>query len=241
MADRSDTGFAFGEGLMAGEADGHRDVEVLRSPRVAIIGAGMSGIGMAAKLRLAGIESFRIYEKSDDVGGTWHANTYPGLTCDVPSRYYSYTFAPNPNWSHVYSPGREIWAYLDRVARDFELYDRIALRTDVAEANWADGRWLLRTSNGEEVEYDFIVTAAGGLVHTVKPNIPGLDSFGARCSTRRSGITRCRWRADESRSSGPGRPECSSRVRSLPSPGTSISSSEHRSGSSRCPTAGTRA
>src|SRR5439155_9950725 len=113
-----------------------------------------------------------------DVGGTWHANTYPGLTCDIPSRYYSYTFAPNPNWSHVYSPGREIWAYLDRVARDFHLHDRIALLTEVADARWVDGGWLLRTSGGDEAQYDFIITAAGGLVHPVKPDIPGLDSFG---------------------------------------------------------------
>ncbi len=177
MADRSDIRFAVGDGPMAAEGNGHPGVGALRSPRVAIIGAGMSGIGMAAKLRLAGIESFRIYEKWDDLGGTWHANTYPGLTCDIPSRYYSYTFAPNPDWSRVYSPGREIWAYLRRVARDFELHDRIALRTEVAEARWVDGRWLLTTSDGEQAEYDFIVTAAGGLVHTVKPDIPGLGSF----------------------------------------------------------------
>src|SRR2546423_4097042 len=148
-----------------------------RSPRVAIIGAGMSGIGMAAKLRMAGIESFRIYEKWGSVGGTWHANTYPGLSCDIPSRYYCYTFAPNPGWSRVYSPGREIWVYLDRVAREFELYDRIQLRTEVQEARWENGCWLVRTSRGEQAEYDFLITAAGGLVHTVKPEIPGLDSF----------------------------------------------------------------
>jgi cation diffusion facilitator CzcD-associated flavoprotein CzcO len=178
MTNPSGTGCAVGDGLTAGESDGHPDVGPLRSPRVAIIGAGMSGIGMAAKLRLAGIESFQIYEKWGDLGGTWHANTYPGLTCDIPSRYYSYTFAPNPNWSHVYSPGREIWAYLDRVARDFHLHDRIALLTEVADARWVDGAWLLRTSAGDEAQYDFIITAAGGLVHPVKPDIPGLDSFG---------------------------------------------------------------
>ena len=71
-----------------------------RSLRVAIIGAGMSGICMAVKLQDAGIDSFTIFEKADDVGGTWRDNTYPGLTCDVPSRYYSYSFRPNPNWSH---------------------------------------------------------------------------------------------------------------------------------------------
>src|SRR2546430_2491277 len=105
MTNPSGTRCAVGEGLTAGEADGHPDVGLLRSPRVAIIGAGMSGIGMAAKLRLAGIESFQVYEKWSDVGGTWHPNTYPGLTCDIPSRYYSYTFAPNPNWSPRDSAG----------------------------------------------------------------------------------------------------------------------------------------
>ena len=59
----------------------------------------MSGIGMAAKLKMAGIESFHLYEQWDDLGGTWHANTYPGLHCDVASRYYQYTFAPNPDWT----------------------------------------------------------------------------------------------------------------------------------------------
>ena len=154
---------------------------LMRTPRVAIIGAGMSGIGMAAKLRLAGIETFHIYEKWGGVGGTWHANTYPGLFCDVPSRHYQYTFAPNPAWSQVFSPGREIWAYIDRVARDFDLYDRISLNTEVEEARWEHGRWLLRTKAGDEAEYDFVVTAAGGLVHTRTPEIPGLETFaGAR-------------------------------------------------------------
>ena len=159
------------------KVNGERYDGNLRTPRVAIVGAGMSGIGMAAKLRMAGIESFRLYEKWDDVGGTWHANTYPGLTCDVPSRYYSYTFAPNPNWTHVFSPGREIWAYLDKVARDFDLYDRISLSTEVADATWDDREWTVRTKDGEQANYDFIVTAAGGLVHTFKPDIPGLDTF----------------------------------------------------------------
>src|SRR5437588_6060133 len=149
---------------------------VLRTPRVAIIGAGMSGIGMGAKLRMAGIESFQIYEKADGIGGTWHANSYPGLSCDVPSRYYSYTFAPNPDWTHVYSPGREIWAYLDRVARDYGLYDRICLGTEVVEARWSDGEWIVRTGTGAESAYDFLITGAGGLVHTHKPEIPGLSS-----------------------------------------------------------------
>jgi cation diffusion facilitator CzcD-associated flavoprotein CzcO len=144
---------------------------------VGIIGAGMSGIGMAAKLRMAGIDSFHLYEQWDDLGGTWHANTYPGLFCDIASRYYQYTFAPNPDWSYVYSPGGEIWAYLNRVADEYGVRAHTSLRTRVKEAEWTDGCWRLRTEDGGEEVYDFVITAAGGLVHTRKPALPGLESF----------------------------------------------------------------
>jgi cation diffusion facilitator CzcD-associated flavoprotein CzcO len=149
----------------------------LRDPRVGIIGAGMSGIGMACKLRMAGIESFHVYERADDLGGTWHANTYPGLSCDVPSRYYQYTFAPNPDWTHVFSPGREIWEYIDGVARRFDVRRRISFNTAVVEGRWEDGRWVVRTDHGDFAEYDFLIAASGALVHTRKPAIPGLEDF----------------------------------------------------------------
>jgi cation diffusion facilitator CzcD-associated flavoprotein CzcO len=149
----------------------------LRTPRIAIIGAGMSGIGMAAKLKLAGLESFDLYEQWNDLGGTWHANTYPGLSCDVASRYYQYTFAPNPDWTHLFSPGREIWEYLNRVADQFGVREHTSFSTRVTEAEWIDGGWLLRTDGGREERYDFIVTAAGGLVRTRRPEIDGLDTF----------------------------------------------------------------
>jgi cation diffusion facilitator CzcD-associated flavoprotein CzcO len=121
----------------------------------------MSGIGMAAKLRMAGIDSFRVYERWNDVGGTWHANTYPGLACDIPSRYYQYRFAPN----------------IKGVVDDYGLRERITFGAVVSEAEWVDGQWVLRTEDGEEATYDFIVTAAGGLVHTRKPDIEGLSDF----------------------------------------------------------------
>lgn len=152
-------------------------MQALRTPEVAIIGAGMSGIGMAAKLRMAGIASFRIYERGEDLGGTWHANTYPGLACDIPSRYYQYAFAPNPDWTHVYSPGGEIRAYLNRVATDYGIRERISFGTEVCDVRWSDGRWRLRTTDGEEAGYDFVVTATGGLVHPNKPEIRGLGDF----------------------------------------------------------------
>ena len=79
--------------------------------RFAIIGAGMSGILASIKLAEAGFEDQVVYEKADRLGGTWRENTYPGIACDVPSHLYSYSFAPNPGWSHQFSPGDEIEGY----------------------------------------------------------------------------------------------------------------------------------
>ena len=83
---------------------------------VVVIGAGFSGIGLAIKLREAGIEDFVLLERASDLGGTWRDNTYPGCGCDVPSRLYSFSFAPNPDWSHAFSGQQEIWDYLRGVA-----------------------------------------------------------------------------------------------------------------------------
>ncbi|MCX2930354.1 NAD(P)-binding protein [Mycobacterium sp. CVI_P3] len=91
------------------------------TPRVGIIGAGMSGLGMAIKLHDAGIDSFVIYEKADDVGGTWRDNTYPGLHRDIPSPFYGYSFFPNAEWSRMLPPGGEIQAYLCRVADECDV------------------------------------------------------------------------------------------------------------------------
>ncbi len=84
-----------------------------RQPRIAIIGAGMSGIAAVAKLQGAGYTDLTVYEKTDRVGGTWRENTYPGLSCDVPSRWYSFSFALKADWQHRFSYGADIQAYLD--------------------------------------------------------------------------------------------------------------------------------
>ena len=85
---------------------------------IAIIGAGVGGIGLAVKLRDAGFGEFVILERSSDLGGTWRDNTYPGCACDVPSHLYSYSFAQNPDWSRTYGKQPEILAYLHSVAQD---------------------------------------------------------------------------------------------------------------------------
>jgi cation diffusion facilitator CzcD-associated flavoprotein CzcO len=79
---------------------------------VAIIGAGFGGLGAAIRLDRAGFDSVLIFEKANDVGGTWRDNSYPGCACDVPSHLYSYAFARNPRWSDTFSGQAEIWAYL---------------------------------------------------------------------------------------------------------------------------------
>lgn len=69
-----------------------------RKSRIAIIGAGAAGMIMAIRLQKAGFDDFVIYEKGNEVGGTWRENRYPGVACDVPAHHYAFTFEPNPGW-----------------------------------------------------------------------------------------------------------------------------------------------
>ncbi len=94
---------------------------------VVIVGTGFSGLGMAIKLKEAGIEDFVVIEKADSVAGTWRENTYPGCACDVPSHMYSFSFEPNPDWSEMYAPQQEIRDYLERCADKYELRPHIRL------------------------------------------------------------------------------------------------------------------
>jgi cation diffusion facilitator CzcD-associated flavoprotein CzcO len=147
------------------------------APDIAIVGAGMSGLCMGVKLRQAGIDSFTIHEKAGSVGGTWRENTYPGLSCDVPSRFYSYSFAPNPDWSRHFSPGREIWAYFDGIAERYGLGPHIRFDSEIVAARHDGERWRLRTAAGGEQSADFLISATGVLHHPRYPDIDGLDSF----------------------------------------------------------------
>ncbi len=149
----------------------------MTDPRVLIVGAGMSGICAAIKLRQAGFENFEILEKAGAVGGTWRENTYPGLTCDVPSAYYSFSFEPNPGWSHQFSPGGEIREYFERSAKRHGVFDRIRFGTEVSEARWEDEGWVVEASDGEARRCDVLICAAGVLHHPRYPQIEGLDDF----------------------------------------------------------------
>src|SRR6476469_9599255 len=103
---------------------------------IAVVGAGFGGIGLAVKLREAGFEDFVILERADDLGGTWRANTYPGCACDVPSQLYSYSFAPNPDWSRTYGKQTEILEYLRSVAVEHDVVRSIRFGAEVLDARW---------------------------------------------------------------------------------------------------------
>ena len=108
------------------------------SRSVAVVGGGFGGVGAAVMLHQAGYENVTVFERGQRIGGVWHHNTYPGAACDVPSHLYEFSFAPNPRWSRRYAPQAEIQAYLEKVARDFGVLNRIRTSTEVVSAHWQD-------------------------------------------------------------------------------------------------------
>ncbi len=149
--------------------------------RFAIVGAGMAGILSAIRLTEAGLTDFTIYEKGDRYGGTWRENTYPGLACDVPSHLYSYSFAPNPGWSHQFSPGAEIREYFERVAAEHGLEPKTRFGDEVTSCAFVDGRWHLDTAAGHHDEVDVVIAATGVLHKPKYPDIEGIDDFEGAC------------------------------------------------------------
>jgi cyclohexanone monooxygenase len=149
----------------------------VRKLRAAIIGAGASGIAAAIKMRKVGIDDIVLFEKAADLGGTWRDNRYPGLQCDVPSHLYRFSFAPNPDWSHFFSPGAEIHAYLKMVARDHDIIPLIRFGQEVKQLMFGAGRWRIETSEGDQGGFDVVITATGILHHPAYPDIAGLRDF----------------------------------------------------------------
>ncbi|HUC06806.1 MAG TPA: NAD(P)/FAD-dependent oxidoreductase [Solirubrobacterales bacterium] len=144
---------------------------------VAVVGGGFGGVGAAVMLKREGYENVTVFEKGERVGGVWQHNTYPGAACDIPSHLYEYSFAPN-RWSRRFSPGPEIRAYIEGVARRFGVFDKVRTDTEVTSASWNEerGKWLLETSAGSH-EADVLVTACGQLSVPKVPPIAGLESF----------------------------------------------------------------
>ena len=147
--------------------------------RVAIIGAGFGGVAVAAALRRAGFDDFVLLEKADRIGGVWRDNVYPGCACDVPAPLYSFSFAPNPDWSRRFPPHSEILTYLDRCVADLGLNPHLRLGTEVVGADWDAGpaRWRLALADGTELVADVLVPAVGQLSRPVVPRLPGAERF----------------------------------------------------------------
>ena len=152
--------------------------EVVRTARVVIIGSGFSGLGFGQRLREMGIDDFVILERSDDVGGVWNLNTYPGCRCDVPSHLYSFSFAPNPEWTSTYSPQPEIRDYLRACVDRFDLRARLRTGVDVTQATWneAAAHWDIETSEGPWTAL-LLVSAVGPLTEPKLPDVPGINRF----------------------------------------------------------------
>jgi len=146
--------------------------------RLAIVGTGFAGLGLAIRLREQGIEDFVLIERAEDVGGTWQANTYPGCQCDVPSHLYSFSFAPNPGWTRTYSRQPEIWKYLRDLATRHDLYRHIRFGHELTGAAWdtEHGRWNVETSRGAWTA-QLLVDATGPLSYPQVPRIRGIGSF----------------------------------------------------------------
>ena len=147
------------------------------SLRVIVIGAGMSGILCGIRLQQEGIGSFTIYEKGDRAGGTWRENTYPGLCCDIPSHVYSYSFEPNPDWSHQFSPGPEILEYMERTAEKYGVTPFIRFGEEVTRCAYDGEKWHVETTSGIIDEADIVLSATGVLHHPSYPDIDGMDEF----------------------------------------------------------------
>jgi cation diffusion facilitator CzcD-associated flavoprotein CzcO len=149
--------------------------------RIVIVGSGFSGLGMAIRLLEDGERDFVLLERAGEIGGTWRDNTYPGCRCDVPSHLYSFSFAPNPNWSSTFSPQAEILEYLRDVARRFGVMPHVRFHTELESAGWdeAEGQWRVETSQGS-MTADVLVCAQGPLSEPRLPDVPGLGAFEGR-------------------------------------------------------------
>jgi len=146
---------------------------------VAIIGAGFGGLAAAVALKRAGIDDVTIVEQGDGVGGTWRRNTYPGAACDIQSHLYSFSFAPNPEWTRTYAGQPEILAYLERVADEFDLRRHLRSGTRVRRALWqADAsqwRLELESYSGTTTLTANVVVSAVGLFGA--PNLPDIEGL----------------------------------------------------------------
>jgi len=154
------------------------DTKPVQPLRIAVIGAGPSGLTAGRELIRQGFDRFTIFDKADAMGGTWHQHSYPGLACDVKAAAYTFSEAENPGWSHTFVTQPEIAAYLRRMAQEFGLTPHLKIETEIASAQYQpDGVWHLETRAGDLHEFDVVINAMGNQHTPLYPEIPGLDQF----------------------------------------------------------------
>ena len=164
--------------LPGGSSDASEDEARVRHVRVAILGTGFSGLGMAIRLKQRGQEDFVVIERAADIGGTWRDNTYPGCACDIPSHLYSFSFALNPHWSRAYSPWHEIRDYLRSCAKRFGILPHIRWNCELLNASWHedDQCWHITTTQGQ-ITADILILGNGPLSEPSLPSVPGIEHF----------------------------------------------------------------
>ena len=146
---------------------------------IIIIGAGISGIGSAIMLNKEGYKDLAILERSNDIGGTWRDNRYPGIAVDIPSFIYQYSFEPNPRWSRMYAQGQEIYEYIHHCAKKYDVNKLIRFNSTVDKAvfNKENNTWTIYLTDGQKLTSRYIIAATGVLYNPIIPTIKGQDSF----------------------------------------------------------------
>ena len=147
--------------------------------KLAIIGSGFAGLDMAIQLKKAGYDDFVILEKEDELGGTWRDNHYPGCACDVPSHMYSFSYELNPDWSRMFAPHDEIWAYMRHCADKYELWPHLRFGSEVESLEWDDEarHWRVAIADGTVLTPKAVVSGIGPLHVPLLPSIPGAERF----------------------------------------------------------------
>ncbi|MBJ8346518.1 NAD(P)/FAD-dependent oxidoreductase [Antrihabitans sp. YC2-6] len=147
-----------------------------------VVGAGFGGMGAAIQLKELGLNNIAILEREDDLGGTWHVNRYPGLAVDIASVTYSYSFEPNPYWSRLFAPGRELKRYAEHVADKYDLRRHMRFGKVVEGARWDEesGFWVVNVAGEGSISARYLLTATGFLSQPHSPDIPGIDTFAGK-------------------------------------------------------------
>ncbi|NCX77766.1 MAG: NAD(P)/FAD-dependent oxidoreductase [Proteobacteria bacterium] len=140
----------------------------------------MAGMLAAIELRKQGYKNLVLFEKADNVGGTWRENSYPGLTCDVPAHHYTYSFARNPNWSQTYASGPEIQKYFESIYESHNLGECIQFNSEVSKLAFDGEYWTLDFLEQEAVIAKVVIAATGVLHHPKIPTLTGQDAFQGR-------------------------------------------------------------